>query len=142
VRADERLGYAGGPTRRPGSEVPARADDPIWTQLADTALATDQRRWRRVHPDATLTKIEQALYARLAPVRVALLAEVAGDAPNVDERCPGCGERLVRRGRRTRMLRTLGGRPGPPDPLLSRLPGLRRWASPLMSASGCCPAAL
>ena len=83
-------------------------DDPIYRQLAETALAADLRRWRRAHPDATLTEIEQALDARLAPARAALLAEVAGDMPHEEERCPGCGERLVRRGDRTRTLRTHG----------------------------------
>ena len=87
------------------------ADDPIRRQLAETALAADLRRWRRAHPDATLTEIEQALDARLAPARAELLAEVAGDLPEDEERCPDCGERLVRRGERTRTLRTQGDAP-------------------------------
>jgi YgiT-type zinc finger domain-containing protein len=84
------------------------ADDPIRAHLADTAIAADLRRWRRAHPDATLTEIERALDERLAPARAALLAEVAGDAPDDEERCPACGGRLVRRGERTRTLRTQG----------------------------------
>ena len=87
------------------------ADDPIHRQLAETALAADLRRWRRAHPDATLTEIEQALDARLDAARAGLLAEVAGDVPEDEERCPGCGERLVRRGVRTRTLRTRGDAP-------------------------------
>lgn len=83
-------------------------DDPIHRQLAETALAADLRRWRRAHPDATLTEIEQALDARLAPARADLLAEVAVDLPEEAERCPDCGERLARRGERTRTLRTQG----------------------------------
>jgi len=88
-------------------------DDPIRQQLAGTELAADPRRWRRVHPDATLTEIEQALDARLAPARAGLLAEVAGDIPNDEERCPGRGGRLARRGDRTRTPRTHGDAPVP-----------------------------
>jgi len=84
------------------------ADDPIQRQLAETAIAADLRAWRRAHPDATLTEIERALDERLAPARAALLAEVAGDAPDEEERCPACGGRLTRRGVRTRVLRTQG----------------------------------
>ena len=87
------------------------AEDPIRQQLAGTELAADLRRWRRVHPDATLTEIEQALDARLAPARAGLLAEVAGDIPDDAERCPGRGGRLARRGARTRTLRTQGDAP-------------------------------
>ena len=87
-------------------------DDPIRRQLADTALAADLRRWRRAHPDATLTEIERALDARLDAARAELLAEVAADVPeDEEERCPACGERLVRRGMRTRTLRTRGDAP-------------------------------
>ena len=93
------LGYAGGPTACQTAEVPAMADDPIHRQLAETAIAADLRAWRRAHPDATLTEIEQALDARLEAARAVLLAEVAGDLPDDEARCPACGERLVRRGR-------------------------------------------
>jgi len=87
------------------------ADDPIRRQLADTAIAAEVRVWRRAHPDATLTEIEQALDARLDAARAELLAEVAGDVPEEEARWPGCGERLVRRGVRTRTLRTAGDAP-------------------------------
>ncbi len=87
------------------------ADDPIHRQLAETALAADLRLWRRAHPDATLTEIEQALDERLDAARAGLLAEVAGDLPDEEERCPDCGARLVRRGARTRTLRTRGDIP-------------------------------
>ena len=87
------------------------ADDPTRWQTAVTAVETDVRAWRRAHPEATLTEIEAALDARLAPARAGLLAEVAGDVPEDEERCPDCGARLVRRGERTRTLRTQGDAP-------------------------------
>jgi YgiT-type zinc finger domain-containing protein len=83
-------------------------DDPMRHALAETALAAEVRTWRRAHPSATLTEIERELDARLAAARAELLAEVAADAPNDDPRCPDCGGPLVRRGARTRTLRTTG----------------------------------
>ena len=83
-------------------------DDSVRQALAETALAAEVRAWRRAHPDATLTEIERELDARLAAARAGLLAEVAADAPEVDPRCPDCGTPMVRRGERTRTLRTAG----------------------------------
>ena len=85
--------------------------DPIHQQLADLALAADLRAWRRAHPDATLTEIERALDARLAPARADLLAQLAMDVPEDAERCSECGGRLTREGTRTRTLRTQGDAP-------------------------------
>jgi hypothetical protein len=73
----------------------------------------DVRAWRRAHPAATLTEIEQTLDARLQAARAELLAEVAADAPDDVARCPDCGGRLVGRGTRTRTLRTQGDTPLP-----------------------------
>jgi len=87
------------------------ADAPPRHALAGTALAADVRAWRRAHPEATLTEIEQALDERLHAARAALLAEVAADAPATETRCPACGGRLVRRGQRTRTVRTAGDAP-------------------------------
>ena len=86
-------------------------DDPLRHTLAETALAADVRIWRRAHPDATLTEIEHELDVRLAAARAALLAEVAVDAPDDQACCPTCGGPLVRRGTRTRTLRTTGDTP-------------------------------
>jgi hypothetical protein len=87
------------------------ADDPSRWQTAVTAIETELRAWRADHPDATLTEIEHALDARLDLARAELLAEVATDAPETEECCPDCGGSLVRRGQRTRMLRTEGEAP-------------------------------
>jgi hypothetical protein len=87
------------------------ADDPRRPVLADTTLAAEVRAWRHAHPHASLTEIERELDARLAAARAALLGEVAADAPTDDPRCPDCGGPLVRRGGRTRTLRTTGDAP-------------------------------
>jgi hypothetical protein len=83
-------------------------DDPTRWQRVTTALETELRAWRRAHPNATLTEIEQALDGQLDAARAALLAEVAVDVPDALARCPDCGGALVRRGTRTRRVRTRG----------------------------------
>ena len=88
-------------------------DNPDRPSLADTVLAAEVRAWRRAHPTATLTEIERELDARLAAARAALLAEVVADGSAEEPRCPGCGGPLVRRGERTRTLRTTGDAPVP-----------------------------
>lgn len=87
------------------------ANDPSRFRAALAVAEVELRAWRRAHPDATLTEIEQELDARLHAARAGLLAEVAGDIPDEAERCPECGERLARRGARTRTLRTSGDAP-------------------------------
>lgn len=82
-------------------------DDGTRPPAAMSALDTELHAWRETHPDATLTEIEQAVDARLRAVRAALLAEVIG-ADEAEPRCPDCGGRLVRRGRRSRTLVTQG----------------------------------
>jgi hypothetical protein len=86
-------------------------DDSIRHALAETALASDLRTWRRAHPNATLTEIERELDARLAAARADLLAEVATDVPDEVRSCPTCGGPLVRRGDRLRTMRTTGDVP-------------------------------
>ena len=68
------------------------------------------RRWRRAHPDATLTEIEAALDGRLRTLRVGLLGDLAAEAPSDPGRCPDCGAALVDRGDRPRTLRVQGER--------------------------------
>ncbi len=100
--------YACRSTGRFTSEVRPMTDDPRRHALAETALAAEVRTWRRAHPTATLTEIERELDARLAAARADLLAEVAADAPDDAVCCPECGGPLVRRGERTRTVRTTG----------------------------------
>jgi len=117
-------------------------DDPVVRVLADPALTADLRAWRRAHPDATLSEIEHALDARLAPVRATVLAEVAADVPDDGGRCPECGGRLRPRGTRARTLRTAGDaelaltRPYP------TCPACRTELSPLDERLGLLPGSL
>lgn len=83
-------------------------NDPRRCALADTSLAADVRAWHRAHPTATLTEIERELDAQLAAARADFLAQVAAEAPDAAGCCPECGGAVVRRGERTRTVRTTG----------------------------------
>jgi len=80
-------------------------------RAAAGAVEADLRAWHADRPDATLAEIEAALDARLREARAVLLADLARGAPGGARRCPACGGRLVRRGERTRTLRTHGEAP-------------------------------
>ena len=84
-------------------------------EAASTAVA----QWRREHPRATLTEIEDALDERLHAVRGRMLEEMvlvsgaavfAGAEEGERPRCPGCGDCLVSLGVAERRLMTTGGR--------------------------------
>ena len=96
------------------------ADDAFeatWQQLNAEVLA-EMTAWRRAHPRATLTEIEQAMDQRLAQARARLFQQVAQDTPATDWRsappdqqptCPDCGVPLRPNGTATRHLQTQGG---------------------------------
>lgn len=74
--------------------------------------------WRREHPKATLTEIEEALDEQLAGMRTRMLvdtvmtstaASFAGARGTERPRCPGCNSRLVSRGQAERTLLATGG---------------------------------
>jgi YgiT-type zinc finger domain-containing protein len=94
-----------------------------WRQLSEDVLRGMQD-WRAQHPRATLQEIEHELDRRLAENRARLLAHLAeqspaaawsGQPPGTEKaaeppRCPQCGTPLEGRGRKTRRLKTQGGR--------------------------------
>lgn len=74
--------------------------------------------WRREHPRATLTEIEDALDGRLAVMRTQMLVDTVMTSPAASfaraprtqrPKCPECGERLVSRGQAERTLTTTQG---------------------------------
>jgi hypothetical protein len=84
--------------------------------LAEVGVTMAQ--WRRAHPRATLTEIEDALDERLAALRGQMLvdtalasqaASFAGAPATARPRCPGCDARLVSRGQAERTLATTRG---------------------------------
>lgn len=75
-------------------------------------LAVKMRQWRQANPKATLTEIEEAVEAELAQVRRQLVQEmVREEAVEQTEapECPGCGQAMVKNGRRKRKLHTKEG---------------------------------
>ena len=79
------------------------------------AAAESMAAWRREHPRATLTEIEQATRQRLGPVEARMIADAAMTSPAAhlaatprSERphCPRCGGALHSRGERRRVLQT------------------------------------
>ena len=105
-----------------------------WLQLSADVLR-EMQDWRAQHPRATLTEIEVELDRRLAETRARLLEHLAeqsqaaawsrqppmwtggveagatgSGAPPAPPTCPTCGTPLEARGRKTRRLKTQGGR--------------------------------
>lgn len=69
--------------------------------------------WRAGNRQATLTEIEEAVEAELAQLRKQLVEEMiqeeAAELPDVPN-CPGCGETMVKNGRRRRQLKGKEGK--------------------------------
>ena len=73
--------------------------------------------WRRNHPKATFLEIEEAVEPEIAKLRVELLSDLAhassaaeGKEPSGERvKCPQCGKRTKRQGRRKRTLTAAGG---------------------------------
>jgi len=86
-----------------------------WLKLFEEVDA-GVREWRREHPRATLTEIENALDERWTKVRARMVSDVAqasaaadfGGAGTARPQCPDCGVALQARGKHQRELRTHG----------------------------------
>src|SRR5688572_24439044 len=95
-------GRMGGHSAGNGGHMADDAFEATWQQLNAEVLA-ELSAWRRAHPHATRTEIEQAMDARLAQARARLFQQVAQDTPATDWRtappeqqptCPACGVAL------------------------------------------------
>lgn len=76
-------------------------------QAMEDAVSRKLMQWRREHPRATLTEIEEAVEAELAQLRQELVAEMVQET-DVDQSvppCPQCGQAMVKNGRRQRKLK-------------------------------------
>ena len=72
-------------------------------------IRTDLESWRRAHPRATLTEIEQVVEARLGPLRARLMQDAAQGGDDPLQLCPECGRRMVPRGQHSRRITVAGG---------------------------------
>ena len=76
-------------------------------QVIEDSVSRKLMQWRREHPRATLTEIEEAVEAELAQLRQELVAEMVQETA-VDQsvpHCPQCGQGMVKNGRRQRKLK-------------------------------------
>ena len=71
--------------------------------------------WRREHPEATLTEIEEAVDVRVAKMRTQMVQDIAqaGRSAKISElskeerpKCPRCGQPIVANGKGVRTLKT------------------------------------
>jgi hypothetical protein len=86
---------------------------PGW-QAASQAVACELAEWRKAHPKATLTEIEDAVIEAMQKLQAQALGEVVHASAAVDvaaqpanerARCPTCGGQLEPRGRQRRKVR-------------------------------------
>lgn len=77
-----------------------------WRALSEQVFE-DVLQWREKHPHATMREIEKELDDRIFELRAKMLADTAegsGDVPRDAEKCPECGVRMVRKGKKKRTL--------------------------------------
>ena len=88
-----------------------------WRDLQDKINAAVEE-WRREHPEATLTEIEEAVDSRIADVRTRMVEDLAQGGRTAklarlakEERpeCPRCGQPVVANGKGKRKLKTYRG---------------------------------
>jgi predicted RNA-binding Zn-ribbon protein involved in translation (DUF1610 family) len=86
---------------------------PGW-QAASQAVAQELAEWRRAHPKATLTEIEDAVFQAMQKLQAQALGEVVHASTSADvaaqplaarPHCPTCGGQLEPRGRQRRRVR-------------------------------------
>ncbi len=88
-----------------------------WRDLQERINAAIEE-WRREHPEATLTEIEEAVDSRLAGVRTRMVEDLAQGGRTAklkrlskEERpqCPRCGQPVAVNGKGRRKLKTYYG---------------------------------
>ena len=72
--------------------------------------------WREQHPKATLREIEKEIDNRLSNLRVKMISDTANQSARAVWEaaegvvCPDCGAKLIKKGKKKRMLLTRDGR--------------------------------
>ena len=65
--------------------------------------------WEAKNSDADLTQIEEAIDGELAALRKQLLEKMANKEITTTQKCPECGEEMMKNGVKKRELRTKNG---------------------------------
>jgi hypothetical protein len=90
-----------------------------WRDLSEHIL-TDIQDWRKSHPKATFSEIEEEVHSRMSRLEAQLLEATVQESPSrswsgmsPQERpsCPVCRSPLQARGKRQRTLQGAGGQP-------------------------------
>ena len=88
-----------------------------WRELQDRINATIAE-WRREHPEATLTEIEDVVDSQIATVRTQMVEDLAQGGRTADlrrlakedrPRCPYCRRSVAANGKGRRKLKTFHG---------------------------------
>lgn len=86
-----------------------------WNGLSEEILE-EIVAWRAKHPKATLREIEAEIDQRLSALRAQMISDTANASVSADWEaaqgvvCPACGAKLVKKGKKKRILLTRDGR--------------------------------
>ena len=86
-----------------------------WNGLSEEIL-DGVAQWRVAHPKATLREIEAAIDKRLSELRAKMISDTANQSARANWEaaegvvCPECGAKMVKKGKKKRILLTRDGR--------------------------------
>jgi DNA-directed RNA polymerase subunit RPC12/RpoP len=86
-----------------------------WSGLSDKIMA-GVAEWRAAHPKATMREIEAEIDQRLSELRAQMLSDTANASGRAKweaaegMQCPDCGAKMVKKGKKKRILLTREGR--------------------------------
>ena len=86
-----------------------------WSGLSDEIM-TGVAEWRSQHPKASLREIEVEIDKRLSGLRVRMISDTANASASARWEaangvvCPECGAKLIKKGKKKRVLLTREGR--------------------------------
>jgi uncharacterized protein with PIN domain len=87
-----------------------------WVELSEEVMRAITE-WRKRHPKATFREIEEEIDQQLNGLRAKMLSDTASWSAAADwdgegqvGRCPKCGTKLEKKGKKKRKLATQGGR--------------------------------
>jgi len=85
-----------------------------WSGLSEEIME-DVAGWRAQHPQATLREIEAELDPRLSGLRARMITDLANSGASAEWEsaqgvvCPECGAKLIKKGKKKRILLTRDG---------------------------------
>jgi YgiT-type zinc finger domain-containing protein len=86
-----------------------------WNELSE-GIVEEVSAWRAEHPKASLREIEGEIDSRLSQLRARMISDTANASAAAEWEaaegivCPACGAKLVKKGKKKRVLLTRDGR--------------------------------